>query len=364
MRCLVLTILLIIFFINPIKSQVVMNFLDSNFENTVKKNAKYIITQLNYDDSVFQILVSYPKKDSVLFTKYHLSNPGNYYNKVFYSNGLPKKAGWYINNKEEGIWLFYDDWGNLYQTRTFKKGNEKGVRKTFYMNGILKNEALITEGNINGYFKEYHKNGILSCEGNKRDSKNSGVIKEYNNHGKLTSKSFYLLGIQEGHDSIFRNDTLIKIFTYKNGKRNGPVYYFKNNSLAAIEHYKDNKINGKSIYKEAHVIDTTDHLPFLFVEEMPTFKYSKYDLADFISENLEYPEEARKAEIEGVVYLKFTVDTNGSLKDIEFISDFLGYGCDKAAYNLVLEMPDWIPGKQNGKAVPVYQILPIRFKLF
>lgn len=341
-----------------------MNYLDNNLENTDRKNAKYIITQLTNGDSVYQTIVTIEKKDSILFTKYHISNSNNYYNKVFYSSGLPKKAGWYLNNKEDGIWIFYDDWGNIYQSKTFKKGFEKGVRKTLYMNGILKVEALITEGNINGYFKEYYKNGVLRCEGNKRDSEKAGTIKEYHKNGQLKSKSFYVLGVQEGHDSIFRNDTLVKIFTYRGGKRNGPVYYYKNSILDATEYYKDNKIKGKSTYKEINIVDTSYFSAFLFVETMPSFKYNKADMLDFISENLVYPAEAKKAEIEGIVQMKFIVDTNGSLLDIEIISDYLGYGCDKAAYNLIAEMPDWIPGKQNGRVVPVYVILPIRFKLF
>jgi len=37
--------------------------------------------------------------------------------------------------------------------------------------------------------------------------------------------------------------------------------------------------------------------------------------------------------------------------------------CDKEAIRVVKLMPKWIPGRQNGRNVPVYFTLPVLYKL-
>ena len=37
--------------------------------------------------------------------------------------------------------------------------------------------------------------------------------------------------------------------------------------------------------------------------------------------------------------------------------------CDKEAIRVIMSMPKWIPGKQNGKAVSVKYTVPIVFRL-
>ena len=61
------------------------------------------------------------------------------------------------------------------------------------------------------------------------------------------------------------------------------------------------------------------------------------------------------------VYLKFIIDTAGKIRDIEIVRK-LGWGFDEEAIRVFKLMPDWIPGKQNGKAVKVRLIYPIIFE--
>jgi len=37
--------------------------------------------------------------------------------------------------------------------------------------------------------------------------------------------------------------------------------------------------------------------------------------------------------------------------------------CDKEAVRVIQSLPKWIPGRQNGRNVPVYYTVPITFKL-
>ena len=52
----------------------------------------------------------------------------------------------------------------------------------------------------------------------------------------------------------------------------------------------------------------------------------------------------------------------GKVENVEVLRS-LDPSCDKEAIRVVQSLPQFIPGKQNGKAVPVYFTCPIRFQL-
>jgi protein TonB len=62
------------------------------------------------------------------------------------------------------------------------------------------------------------------------------------------------------------------------------------------------------------------------------------------------------------VYIKFVVEKDGSITDIQVIKG-IGSGCDKEAVRVLKGAPKWIPGEQRGKPVRVRRSLPIVFSL-
>ena len=102
--------------------------------------------------------------------------------------------------------------------------------------------------------------------------------------------------------------------------------------------------------------------PRKFVEQMPTYPGGESAMLEFLQRNMDYPEAARTQEIEGRVILNFVVDENGTITDVKCVKD-IGGGCGEAAIKAVRKMPRWTPGRQNGKAVPVYFNLPVMFTL-
>ena len=118
---------------------------------------------------------------------------------------------------------------------------------------------------------------------------------------------------------------------------------------------------------------------FRVVEQMPRFpgcedqptgyerdNCAKTKMLEYMYQNLKYPEEARKNNVEGHVILQFVVRDDGSLKDITVISE-ISAGCGKAASQVIESMNQmkerWIPGQQRGKNVNVLYTLPVKFKL-
>jgi len=101
---------------------------------------------------------------------------------------------------------------------------------------------------------------------------------------------------------------------------------------------------------------------YTWAEEMPKFPGGDSELMKFFSQNLVYPEIAKRAGIEGKVILSFIVDKNGNIVDVK-VAKSIGAGCDEEAMRVLKIMSRWIPGKQNGNPVITRMNLPVVFKL-
>ena len=99
-----------------------------------------------------------------------------------------------------------------------------------------------------------------------------------------------------------------------------------------------------------------------WAEEMPKFPGGETELRKFFSQNLIYPEIAKRAGVEGKVILSFIVDKNGNIVDVK-VAKSIGAGCDEEAMRVINIMPRWIPGKQNGNPVLTRINIPVVFKL-
>ena len=87
-----------------------------------------------------------------------------------------------------------------------------------------------------------------------------------------------------------------------------------------------------------------------------------YDLSEFIAKNIQYPQMAKDANVEGSVVLEFMVDENGKISHVRIVRP-LGYACDEEAVRVVKKMPDWKPGSYNGKPSRMFFVQRIRFDI-
>lgn len=118
---------------------------------------------------------------------------------------------------------------------------------------------------------------------------------------------------------------------------------------------------------------------FNIAEHMPRFPGCEYKsnekdktecstkkLMEFIYANIKYPVEAIKNDIQGRVTLRFTVNTDSTISNIEILRD-IGGGCGEEAKRVIECMNSlpvkWIPGSQGVRNVNVWYTLPIVFKL-
>ena len=96
---------------------------------------------------------------------------------------------------------------------------------------------------------------------------------------------------------------------------------------------------------------------FEIVEEMPEIIGGIGNL----QKQIKYPEMARKAGVDGRVYVQFVVDEQGNVHNA-VVTRGRGAGLDQEALRVV-RLAKFTPGRQRGKAVKVRMSLPINFKL-
>ena len=102
---------------------------------------------------------------------------------------------------------------------------------------------------------------------------------------------------------------------------------------------------------------------FEVVEQMPQFPDGGMaGLMKYLSDNIRYPESARKAGTQGRVTVQFVVGKDGSIGNVSILRG-VDPALDEEAIRVVSEMPKWKPGLQKGKPVNVKFAIPVVFRL-
>lgn len=104
--------------------------------------------------------------------------------------------------------------------------------------------------------------------------------------------------------------------------------------------------------------------PFVNVQQMPVFPGGIDKMFEYLQNNVNYPQVEKEEGVSGAVYVSFVIGSDGKVQDVKILSGIAnGPGCNKEALRVVSSMPNWTPGKQDGRAVPVQYSLPIKFVL-
>ena len=108
--------------------------------------------------------------------------------------------------------------------------------------------------------------------------------------------------------------------------------------------------------------DDDDMIMGMIVEQKPVFPGGQKALMEFLKSNLVYPKAARDSSIQGRVIVKFTVEKDGSITDVEVVRG-VHPALDEEAVRVVSMMPKWKPGTQMGDIVRAKFTLPVLFKI-
>ena len=98
------------------------------------------------------------------------------------------------------------------------------------------------------------------------------------------------------------------------------------------------------------------------VEQMPQYPGGQEEMMKFLSQNIQYPINAAKNNVEGRVIVQFVVEKDGQIGEIK-IARSVAPELDAEAIRVIKSMPKFIPGRQDGKPVAVWYSIPLVFKL-
>ncbi len=98
------------------------------------------------------------------------------------------------------------------------------------------------------------------------------------------------------------------------------------------------------------------------VEQMPQFPGGPTALLEYLSKNVNYPENAHKNGVQGRVIASFFVEKDGRISHARVVRS-VDPSLDSEALRVIHSMPNWVPGRQNGEPVRVKYTIPITFKL-
>ena len=101
---------------------------------------------------------------------------------------------------------------------------------------------------------------------------------------------------------------------------------------------------------------------FAIVEQQPEFPGGNKALYSYINKHVEYPILAQENGIQGRVFVKFVVDTDGSVSNVE-ITRGVDNSLDNEALRVIKSLPKFKPGRQQGRPVRVFFNASINFQL-
>jgi len=131
---------------------------------------------------------------------------------------------------------------------------------------------------------------------------------------------------------------------------------------AQVEVQNEEVVEEVAVVAEEVQEEEADAEPFVVVEEMPMFPGGETELLKYIAEHTQYPEVAKENNIQGKVIVRFCVTSKGGVDKVSILKG-VDPELDKEAIRVVQTLPTFKPGKQGGKPVPVWYMVPINFTL-
>jgi protein TonB len=114
--------------------------------------------------------------------------------------------------------------------------------------------------------------------------------------------------------------------------------------------------------KQAAVVEDNNLYSYVSMENPPMYPGGMQKFYDWLGATIKYPAMASENNIQGTVYVSFTVEKDGMLTDIK-IDRKLGYGTDEEAVRVLKMSKRWNPGMQNSKPVRVKYNIPVKFTM-
>lgn len=114
------------------------------------------------------------------------------------------------------------------------------------------------------------------------------------------------------------------------------------------------------IYSVTFKKETSGEVVYTAITQDAEFPGSYAALHKYLRDKMRYPQEALDEDLQGLVILRFAVEKDGSIGEVQ-IKKSLSFECDREAIRVVKSLPRFIPAKVNGVPVRKWITIPLRF---
>lgn len=209
---------------------------------------------------------------------------------------------------------------------------------------------------------EYSTGRELLMEGHstKRDTLFREGLFRYYREGVLVSEGIYRNDKPVGEWRDLYSDGKTRVVRNYNskGKYHGMfTVYYPDESLRRSDSYK----NGKLKQGKCFTASGADTAWFAY-EIYPEFPGGDRKRLEYLVNTVEYPKAAREAGIQGIVYVTFVVEKDGTISDVKILRGVHPL-LDEETLRVIRGMPHWKPGLLDGKPVKVQFNMPLKFTL-
>lgn len=234
-----------------------------------------------------------------------------------------------------------------------------GVCTHFHVNGKKKLEGNYQKGRPLGIFKAWYENGMKKgvyqydayvAQRPPYDHE-FRIISFFSEDGKQLTTEGTGRYIENTHDSYGEGRV---VFGMKNGLWEG-TFDIEGTTFVYEEFYRNGTLE-RGLSKTAD----GNNKKYKELKTIPKYKDGIQTFYSFISRHLRYPKSARKAGIQGKVYVMFTVNKHGQTTQIE-IAKGLQDECDAQALAAVDRANHFTPAYYRGRKVKSRMIMPIDF---
>lgn len=295
----------------------------------------------------------------------------------------------YYPNGERRVLINNDEDGRLMRRWYFSEQGNSDSAISYYPNGRLRDSHHTSYTNNDGMtqfylYTSYHANGKLESKGYKHRMNRTGTWLMYDSLGKLQTSISYLENLPFGWFKAYHPNGKMKLQAYcyesitdtilvydKNGTRipqSKPEYSKTINEIQ--NQYPQVVFRDPNQFPADHkrkgVVSLGDPIKGegKWSDEPAMYPGGNDSLNAFIKRTIRFPEPERRLSKEGEVYIKFLVEKDGTLSDIQIIQVVPNApGFTKETMRLMRVMPKWTPAKTKGKIVRVYYTLPVKFYL-
>lgn len=190
---------------------------------------------------------------------------------------------------------------------------------------------------------DHYKNGqiqmIFHCSALKPDEIQDGPYIVFDSTGFKTIKGEYASNKPTGTWTWYEpNESDSTVATYNaNGTKN-----YTRMSRALLEKQKHDDV-------------------YTLADVMPQYKGGLTAQNKFIAKNFRLSAEDKKNKVKGTIYVSMVVTETGQLENAKVVKS-LSSSSDKGAIDMVAKMPNWIPGKMDGKPVKVRATIGVEVK--